>query len=185
MGRNTTTTGPPRSGTSKRTKTRASSSSAATNVPPTPNRAQAARECWSPQSNVQDFWCEITYDKRTLVTYNHGFHVPYSADELQSHFHLQLHTQIEMFKMQGNRVFINHHGHALFPLSNPTKTNCADSSNWVYEDAIDMESDEEEPQPQEGDIGGGGGGIEGVAGSFGAIPPDEQMYEPLLTRSRT
>jgi len=87
--------------------------------------------------------------------------------------------------MQGDRVSINHHGHALFPLPNLTKTNCADVSNWVYEDAIDMESDEEEPQPQGGDIGGSGDGYgaEGVARSSRTILPDEEMYEPPLTRS--
>jgi len=30
--------------------------------------------------NVQEFWCEITYDMCTLVIDNHGFYVPYSAD---------------------------------------------------------------------------------------------------------
>ena len=85
--------------------------------------------------------------------------------------------------MQGDRVSINHHGHALFPLPNLTKTNCADVSNRVYEDAIDMESGEEEPQPQEGDIGRGGNDTEVVAGSCEAIPSDEEMYEPPLTRS--
>jgi len=75
--------------------------------------------------------------------------------------------QMEMFKMHNGHVFINHHGHALFPLLIPSKTNCADASNWVYEDAIDLKSDEEEPQPQGRDIGrgGGGDGVEGVAGS--------------------
>jgi len=80
-------------------------------------------------------------------------------------------------------MFVNHHGGLLFPLPNPTKTNCFDPSNWVYDDDIDMEMDEDEPQAQESNIGGGEGGV----GSSRAqvIPPEEEGYDPLLTRSHT
>ncbi|KAJ8429038.1 hypothetical protein Cgig2_016943 [Carnegiea gigantea] len=217
MGRKTTTTGPPRSTTSKRTKMGASSSSVlillcAANAPYLPNRAQATRgnrptppHCILKGKNfdtgaflLYQLLSQASSPKSPIACGSLITAIAYAWDLeaqvmtmtplfLGGRLHSATCIQMEMFKIQGGCVCIKLHGHALFPLLNPTKTNCMDASNWVYEDAIDMESDEEEPQPQGGDIGGGGGGdgVEGVAGSSRAILPDEEMYEPPLTRSHT
>ena len=63
----------------------------------------------------------------------------------------------------------------LFSLPNPTKADFADPSNCVYDNDIDMASDEDEPSLQ------GGSGEEGV-GSLGATHVEE-MLEPPMTRS--
>lgn len=88
--------------------------------------------------------------------------------------------------MEGGRVFICHHGHSLFALPNLARTTCADPSNWVYDDDIDVESDEKQAQPQGGDVSGGVSGVrmKDVVGSSGAVPHDEVMLDPLMTRSR-
>ena len=54
---------------------------------------------------------------------------------------------MEMFKMVGGHLFINHHGWALFSLLNPTKTTYGDPSNWVYDDDIDVDTNEDHPHP--------------------------------------
>jgi len=50
---------------------------------------------------------------------------------------------MEMFKMEGGRVFIYHHDHPIFALLNLARITCANPSNWVYDDDIDAEYDEE------------------------------------------
>lgn len=64
----------------------------------------------------------------------------------------------------------------LFTLPNPSKTTCVDASNWSYNDDIDMETDEDEPQQGEG----GEGGDETVL-----MPYDEEIHKPSLTLSRS
>ncbi|KAJ8420412.1 LOW QUALITY PROTEIN: hypothetical protein Cgig2_000263 [Carnegiea gigantea] len=83
----------------------------------------------------------------------------------------------------GGRVFINHNGQVLYPLPKPTKTNCADASNWVYDDDIDAKSDEKRAQPQGGNVGGSVGGS-GIQDGFRGGTPEEEMYEPPLAKSR-
>ena len=46
-----------------------------------------------------------------------------------------------------------------------------------------MKTDEDEPQPQGGNTGGGKGGVQSSRAQ--AIPPDEDRYNPPLTRSCT
>ncbi|KAJ8445198.1 hypothetical protein Cgig2_024404 [Carnegiea gigantea] len=122
--------------------------------------------------NVQDFWCEITYDQRTLVTNNHGFHVPYSANGSKA-------TSICNPTLRYRHKLI---ANTIFPIHESQ-----DACNWVYDNDIDVKSDEERAQPQGRAIGGsvGSGGMEDVAGGSGVVPPEEEMYEPPLTRSCT
>ena len=52
---------------------------------------------------------------------------------------------MEFFKAKGGRVFVNHHGAPFFPFPRPSKTICVDPSNWIYNDDIDVETDNDEP----------------------------------------
>ena len=56
--------------------------------------------------------------------------------------------------MEGGCEFVNHCGNPLFPLLDPTKTNCVDPFNQVYDD-IDMYTIKDEPSPQ--GVGADGG----------------------------
>ena len=78
---------------------------------------------------------------------------------------------MEIFKIEGGHVSVNHHSRLLFPLQNPTKTTYCDPSNWVYDDDIDKEIVELGPLPKRGNAGGGDRG----ASALGATPPDEML----------
>ena len=54
---------------------------------------------------------------------------------------------MEFFKVEGGRVFVNHCGAPLFPLPNSYKPTCVDPSWCIYDDEIDVNIDEDEPQP--------------------------------------
>ena len=77
--------------------------------------------------------------------------------------------------MEGEHVFVNHHGRLLFQLPNPSKTTYSYPSNWVYDDDIDMDTDEDNSAPQEWHAGGGEGG----AGCSGSIPPEDMIEHPM------
>jgi len=72
---------------------------------------------------------------------------------------LAAYINMKSFKMEGGHVFVNHRDTPLFPLLNPIKTNYANPSNWSHNNDVDIESDNDEPPPQGGNIGGGHGGV--------------------------
>ena len=48
---------------------------------------------------------------------------------------------MKLFKaLGGSQLWLNHHGRALFPLPNRTKTTITNPSNLVYDDDVDVES---------------------------------------------
>ena len=61
----------------------------------------------------------------------------------------------------------------------PLKTTCFNPYNWVYDDDIDMDTDEDDSSPQGGCVEGGDEGV----GCSGSTSPEE-MLEPPMTRSR-
>jgi len=78
--------------------------------------------------------------------------------------------------MEGEHVFVNHHGRLLFQLPNPSKTTCSDPSDWVHHDDIDMDMDEDDFSPQ----GGHAGGREGAAECSGFASSEEMLEPPYL-----
>ena len=79
---------------------------------------------------------------------------------------------MEIFKVKREVSPCNHHGSPALPLPNSSKANCADASNWSYHDDVDMESDDDKPQPQGRDDSRDEGGI-GRAG----VTQDEEMLK--------
>ena len=71
---------------------------------------------------------------------------------------------------------MNHYGKLLFSLPNLSKINCVNASNWSYNDDIDIETDEDDPQQEEG-------GDEG--GTTAGMPHDKEIHKPPMTQSRS
>ena len=46
--------------------------------------------------------------------------------------------------MVSNQVWVSHHGHALFPLPNPSKTIAINEASWNYDNDIDAKGDDED-----------------------------------------
>ena len=48
-------------------------------------------------------------------------------------------AHMEIFIMVGNQVWVNHHGHAFFPLFDTPHTTVTNEANWSYDNDIDGE----------------------------------------------
>ncbi|KAJ8438044.1 hypothetical protein Cgig2_014173 [Carnegiea gigantea] len=88
-----------------------------------------------------------------------------------------------IFKTEGGRVCVNYRNRLFFPLPNPTKATCSNPFKWVYDDDIHMETDEDDPQSQGGNVIGSKGGVGSSRAQ--AVPAKGERYDPPLTRSHT
>jgi len=54
---------------------------------------------------------------------------------------------MEMFTMVGNQIWLNHHGHTIFPLPHPNHTTTTNEANWSYDNDLDGEGGADDDTP--------------------------------------
>ena len=64
-----------------------------------------------------------------------------------AYLNLETCVHVEIFTIVGNQIWVNHHGHAVFPLPNTPYTTITNEANLSYDNDIDGEGGAEDANP--------------------------------------